>query len=747
MTDFKFSCPSCGRHLQADSTWGGSQITCPACKAGIVIPQQSVDAAAPTQPAAAQKKLSRWPVLIAVLLLACGATAGWWFYFRSTGEPASAETPALAASQTKRAEKTAPEPATAQEPSAAATEPREASATTYLPPDAEVVGSVRVAALWKSPLLQKLVATFKGAQAASLTAEIKEKTGFAPEDVEAVYFGLKDLGKLSELASKASGGIGPGQAGVSLEASDLPQEGLIVIQTTKELADADRQKIVALAKGAQEAKHSDKTYYRAVLDQTSTNAAALYFPNPTMIVLGPEAQVVSAIDRETNAPPAKPELDFLKEEHSLSFVIFTSPGNLGDSLTAPAGGGTDPVSLAMKKLDSSISKTSYASGANFLVKDSLRFQMRWFCRNKNGATDVAAAAQDVFAQAKTKFAEVLAALGPGAGQTIQKLLDSAKTTARGNNADLVVAFPSELFEGQALAGLMMSAAMMGGRAGLDPGMNPGMPANPRMRGRGRPAKRLNKPAQESAAVVETVRDGMNQRLSLSSELPVGWQAPEGTKALFASLEISGLASDKATTAQLAPGFGATSGSGEELDLIKSVAGLPEKGRSSTGPEVAADEKGAVRLQFLLKMPAGQLDKISRFEGAVHLVSGGTEREVWVERPLGRSGSLLEDPSLLKAGVRVKFLDDPANLPQDQTGKHVYFEMNGAPAVVRDVALVDASGRRVETGWKSSDKQGQAIYDVKSERLILPQTRLKIVFVLGEKPTAVPFKFENIALRK
>jgi len=38
VSEFKFSCPSCGQHIQGDELWSGRQINCPACQQPLVVP-------------------------------------------------------------------------------------------------------------------------------------------------------------------------------------------------------------------------------------------------------------------------------------------------------------------------------------------------------------------------------------------------------------------------------------------------------------------------------------------------------------------------------------------------------------------------------------------------------------------------------------------------------------------------------------------------------------------------------------
>lgn len=42
MTDFKFSCPTCGQHLQGDVRYVGTEVTCPNCKGAFVVPNPKV---------------------------------------------------------------------------------------------------------------------------------------------------------------------------------------------------------------------------------------------------------------------------------------------------------------------------------------------------------------------------------------------------------------------------------------------------------------------------------------------------------------------------------------------------------------------------------------------------------------------------------------------------------------------------------------------------------------------------------
>ncbi len=42
MTDFKFSCPTCGQHLQGDVGYVGTEMTCPNCQRVFLVPNPKV---------------------------------------------------------------------------------------------------------------------------------------------------------------------------------------------------------------------------------------------------------------------------------------------------------------------------------------------------------------------------------------------------------------------------------------------------------------------------------------------------------------------------------------------------------------------------------------------------------------------------------------------------------------------------------------------------------------------------------
>jgi hypothetical protein len=62
MAEFKFSCPQCGQNIQCGTGYSGTQINCPTCQQGIVVPP-APPSAVPVPPQAAQAIRRGTPVL------------------------------------------------------------------------------------------------------------------------------------------------------------------------------------------------------------------------------------------------------------------------------------------------------------------------------------------------------------------------------------------------------------------------------------------------------------------------------------------------------------------------------------------------------------------------------------------------------------------------------------------------------------------------------------------------------------
>ena len=83
MAEFKFFCPLCGKQIQCDAGYSGTQINCPACNQAIVAPTAPGSGAPAAQPPAPAKSRTLRNVLVvaaSLVVLAGLVTAGWLGY-------------------------------------------------------------------------------------------------------------------------------------------------------------------------------------------------------------------------------------------------------------------------------------------------------------------------------------------------------------------------------------------------------------------------------------------------------------------------------------------------------------------------------------------------------------------------------------------------------------------------------------------------------------------------------------------
>ena len=84
MAEFTFSCPQCGKGIQCDARYAGSQINCPNCQQVVAVPSTSLSDAAPGGQAIQVKKTALRNVLAitaAMIVLAGLVFVGWHFWF------------------------------------------------------------------------------------------------------------------------------------------------------------------------------------------------------------------------------------------------------------------------------------------------------------------------------------------------------------------------------------------------------------------------------------------------------------------------------------------------------------------------------------------------------------------------------------------------------------------------------------------------------------------------------------------
>lgn len=84
MAEFTFSCPQCGKGIQCDARYAGSQINCPNCQKPVVVPTATPPVATPSREAIQTKKSTMRNILVvaaAIIVLAGLVSVGWHLWF------------------------------------------------------------------------------------------------------------------------------------------------------------------------------------------------------------------------------------------------------------------------------------------------------------------------------------------------------------------------------------------------------------------------------------------------------------------------------------------------------------------------------------------------------------------------------------------------------------------------------------------------------------------------------------------
>jgi hypothetical protein len=84
MAEFTFSCPQCGKGIQCDARYAGSQINCPNCQQVVAVPSTALPDAAPGREVIQIKKSAMRNILAvaaAIIVLAGLVSVGWHLWF------------------------------------------------------------------------------------------------------------------------------------------------------------------------------------------------------------------------------------------------------------------------------------------------------------------------------------------------------------------------------------------------------------------------------------------------------------------------------------------------------------------------------------------------------------------------------------------------------------------------------------------------------------------------------------------
>lgn len=785
----KISCPACHTTLKLkDNRSVGKKATCPRCREVFVVELPEADGdefdfgndpgeaaeetvpASPKHPGAgnkgAGKSASRSPASRRKLLLIAGGLttallAGvlWALGVFSSKEPtlkiaASPASPAPAAPVPATSSPAAPAAAAAPTATSVAAAAPQRLALEYLPADSELLIVVRLADLWKAPLVQSMV---NAPQVTQALATMRERVGLTPSDFESLTIGITGISKA--VAEQPEMPRAPGQA-----LSALSQLSGVGVVRLKKPVDAATLKLAE--HGGKAAQHQDKSYFTGGVDE---EGGAIYLASPTTLVVGPEDSIKQAIERG-DKPSARSELQFVEADHHL--VLVFAPSDLaGLRKKLPAAGGFTED----QEINNLLSTRLKAASLGLDITRGAAVHVGLDCDDSAAAGKIGQSITKSLAQANQQPAARLQNPNdpPSLGAQFMK---SLSVSANGTTVRIAGGLPDSAEQQlaqlpQQLMGLFMMAQMMAGgpnnqnpfgnpQFGREPGAPGGFPAQTDPFG---PADAL----PPTGAAVPARSFGTNQRQSgegpaqksrITQGLPEGVQVvgralwkpdlmpdPQGkTKpsALVIEVEVAGGAAAQTTQYGMYKITKSVADGKAQLKYQEAPWGeQPSKQfvRRQNIPEISPQPDDGVRARFNFGSP-GRIQKISEFAGSLALRIPKSPSQVKIANIASRLDQAVDQPEFTKAGLALRVVKDGPFMALSVT--------KGDASLIGDVVPTDGSGTPLEgmrlnptTGMRNDEPQFQWF-----PREDLPKDMgLAVTLFSGTTEIPIPFQFVDLVV--
>ncbi|MFN0052971.1 MAG: DUF1559 domain-containing protein [Planctomycetales bacterium] len=341
----------------------------------------------------------------------------------------------------------------------------------YLPGNSEVIVHVRVAEVWKSPLVQSVVGgpAFKNG-----IDKMRQDTGLEPQSIESVTVGVSGVADTIKRLPKPGPSLpvpvptatnpNPAPAGPSGTPAE-PTVTVVVIRTSTAF---DFEKVRTSDRATEAVSHRGATYYKT--PQSSPGSMAFYAPSSKVLVIGPESGIRQAIETGTSAP-RRPELDFV--DSSQQVLVAFVPKDTSVFLEVPGVSAGGPESLV--KLQSTLARKIAGVALGLTAGDNIDWAVTVNCTIPEAAADAGTQLNAALQEAKDALAKQRSSAPPMLSEllnTASAVLTSMNAKSSGNVVELTGTIPSSAKSAvEGLPGMSM-LGMMGGLPGM-PGMAPG----------------------------------------------------------------------------------------------------------------------------------------------------------------------------------------------------------------------------------------------------------------------------------
>jgi hypothetical protein len=218
--------------------------------------------------------------------------------------------------------------------------------------------------------------------------------------------------------------------------------------------------------------------------------------------------------------------------------------------------------------------------------------------------------------------------------------------------------------------------------------------------------------------------------------------------LFVTLELTGEPAAQATAYGFFQVQSAKDNEGNVLNQVKTPFSMQDPteqfiniDRNMMFAGTFDRPEDTIKLHLMVDRPADTATELAELEGSLKLMVGGQSKQVILPGALQNRGTPLTDPALEQAGLSVRVRPDAGEADPNV----VRVEITGPPSSLSELKLVDAGGGSMETGMSWSSSEGTTSYTMNAEKELPPDAALRLQVMVGQKPLAVPFKFQNAPL--
>jgi hypothetical protein len=272
-----------------------------------------------------------------------------------------------------------------------------------MPLETEVLVHVKVAELWKAPLLKGLV---DSPQSAEMVEALQKNTGLTPADIESVTFGAKDLAGLQSMAMGQFAGM---------SASPLSTKMVVVIRTKKPVV---LEEILKASDQIKQSEYKSKKYF----ESTNGEPFGGWIADSTTVVMAPVDGLKAAMDRGETVVPRKEWMFMDPASHVIVIAAPKDPKFLSKGIGEPPKGSPAEM-VAMQKV---LSESLPAYGVGINIRGGIDFQSSLMVGDAAGAGKVKVGFESALADGKKQFATFKGFVDPKLAELGEMLLNNAK---------------------------------------------------------------------------------------------------------------------------------------------------------------------------------------------------------------------------------------------------------------------------------------------------------------------------------